>query len=141
MLTKAIGLKPDYAEAYLLRGETLLSAGETAEADEDACRLLKEHPDNEDILMLKARIEKAKGNPAEAISYYSRVIDANPFNANAYRERGLLRIDNGDEGCGQADLKQAEELAEQQNTGNEKQNIENETKEKYKSIDPYGVFS
>lgn len=141
MLTKAICLKPDYTEAYLLRGETLLSAGETAEADEDVCRLMKEHPENEDILILKARIERAKGNPSEAISYYGKAIDTNPFNANAYRERGKLRIDNGDESGGQADYRQAKELEEQQNAGNEKQDIENEIKDKYKSIDPYGVFS
>lgn len=91
--------------------------------------------------MLKARIERAKENPTEAIAYYNKVTDANPFNANAYRERGELRVATGDESGGQADLKQAEELEEQQNAGNEKQDIENEIKDKYKSIDPYGVFS
>lgn len=141
MLTKAISLKEDYADAYLLRGETLLKAGETAEADEDADRLLKDYPESEDVLMLKARIERAKGNSEEAILYYSKVTDANPFNADAYRERGKLRIDNGDESGGQADYRQAKELEEQQNAGNEKQDIENEIKDKYKSIDPYGVFS
>ncbi len=110
MLTKAVGLKPDYAEAYLLRGETLLKTGETAEADEDADRLLKDYPESEDVLMLKARVERAKGNADEAILYYNKVIDANPFNAEAYRERGEMRTDTGDTDGGQDDLRHAAEL-------------------------------
>lgn len=141
MLTKAVSLKDDYAEAYLLRGETLLDAGNIEEADEDARRLLEKLPENEDVLILKARIERAKKNPAEAINYYTKVIDANPFNANAYRERGGLRVATGDENGGQEDLKQADELTAQQNGGQEDNGIENKVKDRYKSVDPYGVFS
>ena len=100
MLTKAISLKDDYAEAYLLRGETLLAAGETEEADADALWLLEHTQDNEDVLVLKARIERAKGNTGKAIEYYEKVIDVNPFHADAYRERGEMKLVAGDEkGC------------------------------------------
>lgn len=110
MLTKAISLNADYGDAYLLRGETLLKAGELQDADEDAAWLLDRAPGNEDVLMLKARIEKAKDNVAEAILYYNKVTDANPFHAEAYRERGELRIAAGDESGGKADIEQANEL-------------------------------
>ena len=139
LLTKAIGLKDDFAEARLLRGETLLKAGETAEADEDATQLLKDNPENEDVLMLKARIEQAKGQPTEAIVYYGKVIDANPFNAEAYRERGQLRIDTGDESGGQDDVRQADELTVQQNGTDNGENMEKKVNEAYKNVNPLGI--
>lgn len=139
MLTKAIGLKDDFAEARLLRGETLLKAGETAEADEDATQLLKDNPENEDVLMLKAHIEQAKRQPAEAIVYYGKVIDANPFNAEAYRERGQLRIDTGDESGGQDDVRQADELTVQQNGTDNGENMEKKVNEAYKNVNPLGI--
>ena len=139
MLTKAVGLKHDYAEAYLLRGETLLKAGETAEADDDADRLLKDYPESEDVLMLKARIERAKGNADEAILYYNKVIDANPFNADAYRERGEVRTDTGDTDGGQDDLRHAAELTDNQNGTAEGGDVASKVNEAYKNVNPLGI--
>ena len=139
MLTKAIGLKDDFAEARLLRGETLLKAGETAEADEDATLLLTNNTENEDVLMLKARIERAKGQAEEAILYYGKVIDTNPFNAEAYRERGQVRMETGDESGGQDDIRQADELTEQQNGTADGENVEKKVNEAYKNVNPLGI--
>lgn len=139
MLTKAIGLKDDFAEARLLRGETLLKAGETAEADEDATLLLTNNTENEDVLMLKARIERAKEQAEEAILYYGKVIDANPFNAEAYRERGQVRMETGDESGGQDDIRQADELTEQQNGTADGENVEKKVNEAYKNVNPLGI--
>lgn len=140
MLTKAISLKEDYGDAYLLRGETLLKNGETDEADEDAIWLLEHTQDNEDVLILKARIERAKGNPEEAISFYTKVTDANPFNIDAYRERGEQKLASGDEKGGNEDIEHASELVAQLPEINGDEGIEKKIKDKYKSIDPYGVF-
>lgn len=140
MLTKAISLNADYGDAYLLRGETLLKDGETQEADEDAAWLLGHALENEDVLMLKARIEKAKGNTAEAILYYNKVIDVNPFHIDAYRERGTLRIETGDENGGKADIGQADELQAAQSAAAGGEDIEAKVKQAYKDKDPYGVF-
>ena len=139
MLTKAVTLKPDYAEAYLLRGETLLDAGRTAEAGEDADRLLADYPESEDVLMLKARVERACGNSAEAISYYGRVIDVNPFHAGAYMERGELLVAAGDESRGNEDLKHAAELTENQNQGGNGDDIAKKVNDAYKNINPMGL--
>ena len=130
MLTRAILVKADYADAYLLRGEVLLKEGKLDEADEDAKHLLEEYPDNEDILMLKAKIEKERGNVSAAIEYLNKAIDSNPFRQEAYRFRGELRQQTGDETSGQADLDYAAELAEQQKDG-QQENIEQKTKEQY----------
>lgn len=139
MLTKAISLKEDYGDAYLLRGETLLKNGDTDEADEDATWLLEHTEDNEDVMILKARIERTKGNTDTAKDYYTKVTDANPFNIDAYRERGELRLETGDEKGGNEDIEHAKELTAQLPDNNE-EGIENKVKEKYKSMDPYGVF-
>ena len=139
MLTKAVGLKPDYAEAYLLRGETLLKAGETAEADEDADRLLKDYPESEDVLMLKARVEKARGNTADAVDFYGKVIDVNPFHADAYRERGELRIATSDESGGNDDLKHAAELTSNTDGNAGGEDIAKKVNDAYKNINPMGL--
>lgn len=139
MLTKAISLKDDYAEAYLLRGETLLAAGETEEADADALWLLEHTQDNEDVLVLKARIERAKGNTGKAIEYYEKVIDVNPFHANAYRERGELRLAAGDEKGGNEDIEHAAELANNGNGDADGENISKKVDEAYKNINPLGI--
>lgn len=130
MLTRAILVKSDYADAYLLRGEVQLKEGHLDEADEDAMYLLEKYPDNEDILMLKAKIEKERGNVSAAIGCLDRVIDSNPFRMEAYKLRGELRMQTGDEASGQADLEYADELAEQQKDG-QHEDIEQKTKEQY----------
>lgn len=140
MLTKAISLNAGYGDAYLLRGELLLKDGETREADEDAAWLLEHAPENEDVLMLKARIEKAKDNIAGAMTYYNKVTEVNPFHIDAYSERGELKIATGDESGGNDDIRQANELQARQSGGDTDENIEDKVKQNYKNIDPYGVF-
>ncbi len=138
MLTKAISVKPDFPEAYLLRGEVLLEGGNLDEADEDALLLLEKYPDNEDILMLKANIEKEKGNASQAIDFYGKVIDANPFNGAAFANRAELKEKTGDSLGAKEDAERAAELAD--NGGDEKQeNIESKTKELYDNINPLGI--
>ena len=66
------------------------------EAEEDANFLLEHVDGNEDALLLKARIEKAKGYNAAALEYYDKVIEANPFHAEAFKERGDVREALGD---------------------------------------------
>ena len=82
MLTKAILTTPDYLDAYLLRGETLLAMENLEEAEEDANFLVEHVAGNEDALLLKARVEKAKGY--------------NPFHAEAFKERAEVREALGD---------------------------------------------
>lgn len=138
MLTRAILVKPDYADAYLLRGEVLLKDGQIDEADQDALYLLEKYPDNEDILMLKANIEVARENPSAAIELLSNVIDANPFRAEAYRLRGELRQQTGDEASGKADLDYAAELSADSADGKE-ENIEKKVKDAYGNVNPLGI--
>ena len=85
-LTKAIALDESLADAHLLRGQTLLKMGDYNAASADVEWLTREVRDeNEDVLLLYARIEAAKGNADEAIRIYSNVIDVNPFQVDAFR--------------------------------------------------------
>ena len=140
LLTKALSLDKNFADALLLRGETLFKNGNIEDAENDADSLLQQVPDKEDVLMLKARIEKAKDDKTTAIIYYNKVIDANPFRAEAYNERGQLRMANGDN-AGKEDIAYAAELQQQQaQQGDKGEDIEQNVKENYKNADPYGIF-
>lgn len=138
LLTKAVTVKPDYADAYLLRGEVLLKEERYDEADEDASWLLDNYPGNEDVLMLKANIENSRGNDAVAMEYLDKVIDANPFRQDAYALRGELRRKAGDEAGAKEDIDYAAKLQEEpQEAGDE--SVEKKVKDAYANINPLGL--
>ena len=96
------------------------------------------------MLILKARIEQKKGNKAEALTYYNKVIDVNPFSMDAFQERGPLRMELGDEQGGREDIEMVEkmtaQLATDQAQGVAGEGVEQKVKRAYKNMDPYGVF-
>lgn len=143
MLTKAISLKEDYAEAYLLRGQTLLAMGDAASAETDADWLLEHVGDHEDVLLLKARVEAAKGQAQEAIRVYDKVVEVNPFQIDAFRERGRLRLDLGDKAGAEQDMQTVLELDPQQmaDVSGEysAEGIEQRVKQAYSAVNPLGL--
>lgn len=60
MLTKAIELRADFDVARLLRGNVLLENKAIEEAAIDANYLYERIESNEDVLLLKARVEKPR---------------------------------------------------------------------------------
>lgn len=143
MLTKAIALKADYADAYLLRGQTLLQMGDLAGADADADWLMTHVGEQEDVLLLKARLEAAKGNGDAAIGLYDRLVEVNPFSLEAYKERGRLRLDKGDKAGAEADMQKVLELDPQQlaDVSGEysAEGIEQRVKQAYSAVNPLGL--
>ena len=67
--SKAIALEPTNRDAYLLRAQTLLRMGDCQGADADLKVLLAQHAEDEDALLLKARVAHAQGKDDEAILY------------------------------------------------------------------------
>ncbi|RRD02807.1 tetratricopeptide repeat protein [Prevotella sp. OH937_COT-195] len=134
MLTKAISLRNDYSDAYLLRGETLLGNGKLDEASEDAEWLMEHHADIEEVLLLKARLEKAKGNDNNAMKTYDKVLDVNPFSTEAYRNRAALKLARGDKDGHDEDMRKADEILP---TAGE-EDIEKKMEQAYKDNNPYG---
>ncbi len=143
LLTRAITLESDFADAYLLRGQTLLDMGDAAHADEDASWLMERIPEHEDVLMLKARVERAKGNTNAAIELYSKVIDVNPFCVDAFKERGALHYQQGDTKAAQTDVKMVLELEPQSmadvNGKFSADGVEQHVRQAYSNINPLGL--
>lgn len=143
MLTKAVSLKPDYADAYLLRAQTLLKMGEAEVADADAAWLIHNVGAHEDVLMLKARIETAKGNAEQAIKVYDLVTEVNPFAIDAFRERGKMKFEAGDKEGAEADMQKVLELdpnALADVSGEySAEGIEQRVKQAYSAVNPLGL--
>ena len=147
MLTKAISLKKNNGEAYLLRGETLLDMGDLNGADEDADFLLSKAEGNEDVLLLKARVGEAKGEHEQAIDYYNKVIESNPFSMVALKERGAIKMNVGDKDGAEADMRTLMELnPDKVNEVNGEfcaegtENIQQKVEQAYKQSNPFGLW-
>ena len=89
-LTQAISRKEDFTEAYLMRGQVLLEMKQYNEALEDVDFLLKHDSIDEEALRLAAEVQQGLGNEDEAVTYYKKVIDLNPFNEHSYEQIALI---------------------------------------------------
>lgn len=138
MLTRAITLNDKFYDAYLLRSQANLRLEKIDEASADADFLLEQVGENEDVLLLKARIARAQGNDDDAIAFYGRVINENPFREEAYRERAELRRKSGDEQGAEEDLKKADEVAPEDQKSAENEKIQQKVEKKYREMNPYG---
>lgn len=146
MLTKAIALNKDFGDAYLLRGETLLKMGDANSAKEDSDYLMAHVQDNEDVLLLNARVEEALGHHKEAIALYGKVIEVNPFCVAAFKERGAIKLSLGDKTGAEEDMKSVLELdpnkAKEVNgeySAEGKEDIQQKVEQAYKDKNPFGI--
>ena len=134
MFTKAISLNEDYGDAYLMRSRVMLQQGDTEAADQD-CQWLLQRTDNvEDVLILKANIETAKGNYKEALGYYDKVIEGNPFSIEGYGQRAELKKAMGDLQGAREDIARLNEI----NPEGHEENLEQKMNEAYKNANPVG---
>ncbi len=134
MLTKAINLREDYGDAYLLRGETLLADGKLDDAAEDVAWLMERYSETEEVLMLNGRLEKAKGDSDKAMATFNSVIELNPFSIDAYRERAAIKLEQGDKEGHDEDMKKIQEMTPE----NDEEDIEEKTRQAYKNSNPFG---
>ena len=134
MLTKAINLREDYGDAYLLRGETLLADGKLDDAAEDVAWLMERYSETEEVLMLNGRLEKAKGDSDRAMATFNSVIELNPFSIDAYRERAAIKLEQGDKEGHDEDMKKIQEMTPE----NDEEDIEEKTRQAYKNSNPFG---
>ncbi|MBR4390200.1 MAG: tetratricopeptide repeat protein, partial [Prevotella sp.] len=140
-LSKGIDAEPRFVDGYLFRGDAFLHLGQVDDARADADQLLTMIPDNEDALLLMARVEKASGNYDAALEYYGQVIDANPFNVAAYAERGELRSIMGDMLGSVDDIEMAKSLRPESTIGddNAQQGIEHKVEDAMRKASPFGL--
>ena len=116
-----------------------LSEGNLDDADNDAAYLLNNYPDNEEALMLKANIENKRGNAEQAMEYYGKVIDVNPFSKEALENPALLRKQAGDAEGAKSDEERLNEILSREQEEGDQQGIESKVKESYNNINPLGI--
>lgn len=83
-LTQAICKKEDFTEAYLMRCRLLLDMHQFSEAQSDMEILLQKKPEDEETLLLAGEIQQCLNNTPQAISFYRKIIELNPFHEKAY---------------------------------------------------------
>lgn len=136
LLTRAIGLRDDYAEAYLLRGRTLLTMGQLEQAAADAQWLSDSVGDQEDVMVLSGRVAVARGQVKEAQAICDHVLEqVNPFCTEALRLRAHVRQELGDtEGA-------AEDMARlrEQDPELPQEDIEQQVRQAYSAANPLGL--
>ena len=135
MFTKAISLNEDYGDAYLMRAGVMLQRGEVEAAEQDCQWLLERASSVEDVLILKAKIETAKGNHSEALSYYDKVIEGNPFSIEGFTLRAELKKQMGDQQGAEEDMARLREINPE---GND-EDLEQKMNEAYKNSNPMGL--
>ena len=142
-LTKAIVLNENHGDARLLRSKTLLMMGDLDGAEQDANWLLEHTEDEEDVLLTVARIAHAKGNDDDALNIYNKVVDVNPFQIEAYRERGQRKFDRGDKDGAQEDMQKVLELNPNEtadvNGDYSAEGVEQQVKRAYSNMNPFGI--
>lgn len=142
-LTKAIALNEQLGDARLLRARILLKMGDTNGAQEDVDWLLAHADDNEDVLLMAARVAHAKGEDDEALNIYNKVTDLNPFQLDAYRERGKIRFDRGDKLGAEEDMQKLLELNPNEmadvSGDYSAEGVERAVKQAYSNMNPFGI--
>lgn len=135
MFTKAISLNEDYGDAYLMRAGVMLQRGEVEAAEQDCQWLLERASSVEDVLILKAKVETAKGNHSEALSYYDKIIEGNPFSIEGFTLRAELKKQMGDQQGAEEDLARLREI----NPDGNDEDLEQKMNEAYKNSNPMGL--
>ncbi len=82
-LTRAIALKEDYTEAYLLRAEVLLMMGQKDDALADVEKAIELMPEEENAYLLRGKVHAAMQAMDDALADYQSALDLNPFNESA----------------------------------------------------------
>lgn len=142
-LTKAIVLEPDFGDARLLRAQVLLKLGDVKGVKEDVDWLMAHVEDNEDVLLMAARLAHAEGRMDEALKIYDKMIDQNPFQLDAYRERGQIRFEQGDKKGAEEDMQKLLEMNPGEladvNGDYSAEGVEQAMKRAYSAINPFGL--
>ena len=108
--TKAIELKPDYAEAYSNRGIAYFEKGEHDRAIEDYNKAIERNPDYAEAYTNRGNAYYRKGEYDRAIEDHNRTIERKPNLAEAYNNRGSVYGSKGEYARAVEDFNKAIEL-------------------------------
>ena len=142
-LTKAVTLNEEMADARLLRAKTLMKMGDVNGSADDVAWLLEHTEADEDVLLMAARVAHLKGEDDMALDIYNKVIDMNPFQMDAYRERGQIRYEQGDKKGAEEDMQKLLEMNPNEladvSGDYSAEGVEQAMKRVYSAINPFGI--
>ena len=96
--SRAIDLKPDFADAYRMRGRVYVAQYSPEPAIRDFNKFIELHPNDATALVERglARLDKEKQDYSGAIADANRAVSLDPKLARAYNLRGVARRASGD---------------------------------------------
>ena len=137
------GVEHLLSDARLLRAKTLLKMSDVKGASEDVVWLLEHTEADEDVLLMAARVAHLSGKDDTALDIYNKVIDLNPFQMDAYRERGQIRYEQGDKKGAEEDMQKLLEMNPNEladvSGDYSAEGVEQAMKRVYSAINPFGL--
>ena len=91
LLDHVIGLSPNFAQGYALRGMVRLNQENRAGAIEDFSKVLELEPRQFEVRTTLAQILLAGGDKLEAYEMFQKVLEWNPHDETARRQSRILR--------------------------------------------------
>ena len=108
---RALKINPNYAAAYLNRGQARYFSRDTKGALEDLNQALRISPNNVEALLIRSFVRKKLGDAQGATDDLNQVMRRNPISATDYNSRGTARSFSGDRRGAIEDFNQALKLA------------------------------
>ncbi len=89
--SRAIALKPDFAEAYNNRGIVWMRRGDADRAASDFTEAIRIKPDYAAPMVSRGQIWYGKGSSEKAVADYTEAIRLDPKSIDAYYHRGIAQ--------------------------------------------------
>ena len=106
----AIRINPNYAAAYVLRGDIYISLSQFQRALNDYNQAITIYPQNAEVWWRRGNMYFKLGETQAAIAEFNQGLKFNPKFAELYNSRGLARFHSGDESGALKDYDQAIKL-------------------------------
>jgi len=110
LYNEALALYPDYADAYISRGNAYDAKGEHDKAIADFNKALELNPNYAEVYNNRGTAYGNKGDYDKAIADYNKALELNPNLAKTYYNRGTVYGKKGDYDRAITDLNKALEL-------------------------------
>jgi tetratricopeptide (TPR) repeat protein len=91
-LTRAVNIKDNFVEGYMLRADIYLSLKKGGDALPDVEKAIALAPENEAAYLLRGRIHELMGDMEAAFPDYQHASELDPFNEDAYLLAGRLMM-------------------------------------------------
>ncbi|MFM7055289.1 MAG: tetratricopeptide repeat protein [Planctomycetota bacterium] len=106
-LSQAIGIRPDDATLFRMRGDVYALIGENANARADFSTAIRLQPRNADLYNFRGYFLMSHGLGKDALADFDQAVLLDPAHTAALNNRGLLRLSEQDFAAAEADFTKA----------------------------------